>query len=68
MPPQWGMQDKWEKAHNTEADFARDRRDEMHHGYDSRGDGVSPRITSSAPICFSHFFDSWKQYRSGKGG
>src|SRR5271165_4065730 len=20
------------------------------------------------PICFSHFFDSWKQHRSGEGG
>jgi hypothetical protein len=28
----------------------------------------SPRITSSAPIWFSHFFDSWKQHRSGEGG
>jgi hypothetical protein len=28
-PPQWQMQDKWEKAHYTEADFARDRRDEI---------------------------------------
>jgi hypothetical protein len=29
MPPQRGMQDKWEKAHYTEADFVRDRRDEI---------------------------------------
>jgi len=28
----------------------------------------SPQITSSAPICFSHFFDGWKQHRSGEGG
>jgi hypothetical protein len=29
IPPQWAMQDKWEKIHYTEADFARDRRDEI---------------------------------------
>lgn len=28
-PPQWQMQDKWEKAHYTEADFDRDRKDEI---------------------------------------
>jgi len=31
-------------------------------------DGVFPQITSSAPIWFSHFFDGWKQHRSGEGG
>jgi hypothetical protein len=25
-------------------------------------------LIGSAPICFSHFFDSWKQHRSGEGG
>jgi hypothetical protein len=29
IPPQRAMQDKWEKTHYTEADFARDRRDEI---------------------------------------
>ena len=29
IPPQWAMQDKWEKAHYTKADFVRDRRDEI---------------------------------------
>lgn len=28
-PPQWDMQDKWEKVHYTEADFARDYGDEI---------------------------------------
>jgi hypothetical protein len=28
----------------------------------------SPQIISSVPICFLHFFDSWKQHRSGEGG
>lgn len=28
-PAQWKMQDKWEKAHYTKADFARDRKDEI---------------------------------------
>ena len=30
-------------------------------------DGVFPQITSPAPISFSHFFDGWKQHRSGEG-
>lgn len=29
MPPQSRMQDRWEKAHYTDADFARDRKDEV---------------------------------------
>lgn len=29
IPPQRAMQEKWEKVHYTEADFARDRRDEI---------------------------------------
>jgi hypothetical protein len=29
IPPQQAMQDKWEKIHYTEADFGRDRRDEI---------------------------------------
>jgi hypothetical protein len=29
IPPQWAMQDKWEKIHYTEADFSRDRQDEI---------------------------------------
>ena len=29
IPPQRSMQDQWEKIHYTEADFARDRRDEI---------------------------------------
>jgi hypothetical protein len=29
VPPQQGMQPKWEKIHYTEADFTRDRRDEI---------------------------------------
>jgi hypothetical protein len=29
IPPQWAMQDKWEQAHYTEADYARDYRDEI---------------------------------------
>jgi hypothetical protein len=29
IPPQRAMEDKWEKTHYTEADFARDRRDEI---------------------------------------
>ncbi|HLX84376.1 MAG TPA: hypothetical protein VKR59_10800 [Terriglobales bacterium] len=29
---------------------------------------VSPHVTSSFPIFFSHFFDSWKQHWSGEGG
>lgn len=29
IPPQRWMQDKWEKAHYTDADFIRDRRDEI---------------------------------------
>jgi hypothetical protein len=29
IPPQWAMQDKWEKIHYTEADFVRDRYDEI---------------------------------------
>jgi hypothetical protein len=29
IPPQRAMQDKWEKVHYTETDFARDRRDEI---------------------------------------
>ena len=27
-----------------------------------------PRSLKSAPIYFSHVFDSWKQHRSGEGG
>ncbi len=38
IPPQQGMQEKWEKVHYTEADFARDRRDEI----DIRNSSSSP--------------------------
>jgi hypothetical protein len=30
-------------------------------------DGVFPQITSSAPICFSHFFDSWETTHERRG-
>lgn len=38
-PPQWKMQDKWEKVHYTEADFLRDRKDE-----------ISVRNSPSSPV------------------
>src|ERR1700686_3164342 len=31
-------------------------------------DGIFPPDPLIGPICFSHFFDSWKQHRSGEGG
>jgi hypothetical protein len=34
----------------------------------AQGTVSSPQITSSAHIYFSHFFNSWKQHRSGEGG
>src|ERR1700681_1998120 len=34
----------------------------------AQGTVSSPRLLHRPPICFSHFFDSWKQHRSGEGG
>jgi len=33
-----------------------------------RKDASSLQTATSVRICFSHFFDSWKQHRSGEGG
>jgi hypothetical protein len=46
IPPQWAMQEKWEKAHYTEADFVRDRQEEV----EIRNDPSSPLEISDVHV------------------
>jgi hypothetical protein len=59
IPPQRGMQDKWEQAHYTEADFIRDRRDEI----DVRNPALTPIEITDVHAHMSRQFPSLRKIK-----